>query len=368
MRSIALATLFFEKAKLFGSVLAVAAVVALVLLQTGLHTGFRRAASQVVNHAGGDVWVHMKGTRSFDDAQPIAPGHAFDTPCVKHVRRMVLDYAQHKRKDDRPVTVQVVGIDPMPVMPGREVPWALEKGSRAIADNAVVVDRLDAEELGVKATGDTLSLNGTEVRVGAFSHGVRPFTLTPYVFMQPEEANRVLHYETGTTTYFVLDATSEDCKKTLIASTFGDLRATATADFARATERRWVEDSGIGMLLRVGSLLSLFVGVLVLAQTLHALVTSHRKELATLKALGATTGQLLMFVGWQAGALSAAGGGLGLCTTFAVAKGLSASGVAVVFDAKTLATGLAGAILVTLLAALFAARPILRLDPTEVLG
>jgi len=366
MRNIALATLFFERAKLFGSVLAVAAVVTLVLLQTGLHSGFRRAASQVVRRTGGDVWVHQKGTRSFDDAQPIREGHVFDSACVTRVRRLVLDFAQQKRSDDTPVTVQVVGVD---ARPDREVPWELVEGqASAITDDVAAVDRLDAEELGVAHVGDTLTLNGVRVRVGAFTRGVRPFTLTPYVFLRPEGANRVLHYEPGTTTYYVLDVANEACKTKLLADTSGPLRATSAEDFARATERRWVEDSGIGAMLRVGSLLALFVGVLVLAQTLHALVSGHRKELATLKALGATTGELLAFVAWQAGALALLGGALGLGLAFGVARGLSASGIAVLLDGPTLAGGLGGALAVTFLAAMFAARPILRLDPTEVLA
>lgn len=366
MRTIALSTLFHERAKLVFAVLAVGAVVTLVLLQSGLYAGFRRAASQVVRHAGGDVWVHKSGTRSFDDAQPILSPPTFDPSCATHVRRVVLDFAQVKRKDDVPVGVQVVGVD---AVVGRELPWTLELGRAAdLTDDVVAVDRLDAEELGVAASGDVLEVNGEKVRVGAFSKGIRPFTLTPYVFLRPEGANRILHLPKGATTYFVLDTASAGCRERLVAGLPRDLRATLSEDFARATEKRWVEDSGIGIMLRVGALLSLFVGAIVLAQTLHALVASHRKELATLKALGATTGELLGFVAWQGAVLAGAGLALGVGVSFVVAEVLGATGISVVLDARTLGVGVVGAFVVTLFAGLFAARPVLSLDPTEVLA
>ncbi len=366
MRTIALATLFYERAKLAGAVLAVSAVVTLVLLQSGLYAGFRRAASQVVRRTGGAVWVHKKGSRAFDDAQSVIKAPVFDASCTKRVRRVVLDFAQVKRTDDTPVTVQIVGVDRAV---DREVPWGLVEGDNAtLSDKVVAVDKLDAEDLGVTKVGDTLTVNGVTLTVGAFTRGVRPFTLTPYVFLSPAGANAVLHLDPGTTTYFVVDTANEACTKKLLADTVGDLRATSTEDFARATERRWVEDSGIGIMLRVGSLLSLFVGAVVLAQTLHALVTGHRKELATLKALGATTGELLGFVAWQALMLALLGGALGLGVAIVVSKVLAASGVAVVLDAPTLVTGLGGALGVTFLASIVAAAPILRLDPTEVLS
>lgn len=366
MRTIALSTLFHERAKLVFAVLAVGAVVTLVLLQSGLYAGFRRAASQVVRRAGGDVWVHKSGTRSFDDAQPILVPPTLDPACATRVRRVVLDFAQVKRKDDVPVGVQVVGVDPVV---GRELPWNLEVGHAAdLTDEVVAVDRLDAEELGVAASGDVLEVNGEKVRVGAFSRGVRPFTLTPYVFLRPEGANKLLHLPKGATTYFVVDTASVACREKLVSGLPKELRATLSEDFARATEKRWVEDSGIGVMLRVGALLSLFVGAIVLAQTLHALVASHRKELATLKALGATTGELLGFVAWQGCVLAGAGLAVGLVASFATAAALGQMGIAVVLDAGTLATGVVGALVVTLLAGLFAARPVLSLDPTEVLA
>lgn len=366
MRTIALATLFHERKKLVGSVLAVAAVVTLVLLQAGLHRGFRRSASQIVRRVGGDAWVHQKGTRTFDDAQPIAPTAALDTACVTHERRVVVDFAQAKRKDDVPVSVEVVGIEPRA---GHEVPWDVVEGDPSrISDTVVAVDRLDAEELGVSAIGDALVVNGVSLTVGAFTRGVRPFTLTPYVFVRPEGANRILRLPPGTSTYRVVDVARAGCLDRAVAAVSADLRATASADFARATERRWVEDSGIGLMLLVGAALSLFVGALVLAQTLHALVTDHKKELATLAALGSTPRELSAFVAWQAAVLALLGGGLGAAVAFGLAHALVSSGVAVVLDGAALALGLGGALVVVTLASFFAARPIFALDPTEVLS
>lgn len=366
MRIVALATLFHERGKLLGAVLAVSAVVTLVLLQSGLYAGFRRSAAQVVRKTGGDVWVHAKGTRTFDDAQPIESAPSFDASCTEHVRRVVVDFAQQKRADDVPVGVQVIGADDLP---GRPMPWSTEEGSSAdVHDDRVAVDRLDAEELGVGKLGDGLTVNGRKLEVRAFTRDVRPFTLTPYVFTRPEKAAEILRLAPGTVTYYVVDTKSASCTDKLVATPPSGLAATRARAFAEATERRWVEDSGIGTMLRAGCILSLFVGTLVLAQTLHALVTGHRKELATLKALGATTTELVSFVAWQAAVLATGGGLLGTAVALAVAHGLAGSGIAVVLDATTLATGLGGALLVTALASAFAARPVLALDPTEVLA
>ncbi len=100
-----------------------------------------------------------------------------------------------------------------------------------------------------------------------------------------------------------------------------DLIAVRTEDFQQLTEDYWVAGSGAGTAIGFSALLGLVVGVVIVGQTLYAVTREHLRELATLKAIGASDREIVGFVAWQAALLALLGGGIGLVLTLAVRSG-----------------------------------------------
>src|SRR5205823_5692141 len=71
-----------------------------------------------------------------------------------------------------------------------------------------------------------------------------------------------------------------------------ELKVWTRSEFRKMTEDYWVEGSGAGIALGLSAILGVVVGFVIVGQTLYTLTKEHLKELATLKAIGATGAEL----------------------------------------------------------------------------
>ena len=62
------------------------------------------------------------------------------------------------------------------------------------------------------------------------------------------------------------------------------------------TQNYWVFGTGAGTTTLMGAILGLLVGIVVVAQTIYAATIDHLKEFGTLKAMGATNGQIYQVI------------------------------------------------------------------------
>ena len=128
--------------------------------------------------------------------------------------------------------------------------------------------------------------------------------------------------------------------------------------------------------LTIFGLIALLVGTFVISNTFSILVAQRTKELALLRALGASRAQVLGSVLLEAGVVGAVAAVLGLFGGLLMAKGttagMSAAGVALptqrlVVEADTIVLSLAIGIAVTMLASLFPAIRATRVPPLAAL-
>jgi putative ABC transport system permease protein len=234
----------------------------------------------------------------------------------------------------------------------------------------VAVDVGDLRKLQIDRdpVGATLDLNGVTAYIVGLSAGVRSFTLTPYVFASADTARRVLRMKRDQASYWVADLRDPRCADDVVRAVRAhpDLDAHTAARFAEMTQDYWVAGSGAGAALGFSALLGLVVGVVIVGQTLYAVTREHLRELATLKAVGASDIEITGFVAWQALFLAGVGGALGLANTWVVRGAIDSVGISVELSPAVLGVGAGAVALMCALASLWSVRAVLTLEAAEV--
>lgn len=372
MLRIALQSLAHDRGKLVASLAGVAFAATLVFAQVGLYAGFLQSSSAVIRQVGGDVWVMAKGTAVVDNGERLSAGSreiAAAHPCVERVRGLVLSFQALRKPNGSLEAVQVVGFEPHP---RHVLPWAMARGlpQDLHAPMRVAVDRLDVDKLAIDGdpVGAELGIGNESVRVAAVTDGIRAFTLAPYVFAELDTARRLAMLGADQVFYWVLDLARPECASDVVASVgrHPDLVARPTDEFREMTEEYWVAGSGAGTALGFSALLGLVVGVVIVGQTLYAVTKEHLRELATLKAIGASPAEIVSFVAWQAAFLALIGGGLGLAMAFGVQSWAIEVGLTIVLSGPVLAVGCTAVLAMCAIASLWSVRAVLALEAAEV--
>ncbi len=379
MRHIALRSLLFDRGKLLGALAGVAFATVLLLLQIGIYQGFISTASALIDHMGGDLWVMAHGTEVIDNGEPLSAGarSIVTTPsCVTRARGVILSFGAVRKPGDALDGVQIVGFEPSDPSYARAaplIPWELARGlpSDLHAPLRVSVDTTDLAKLHLPENpiGSQIQVNGRAVYIAAVTRGIRSFALTPFLFMELPTARRLLNLADGQAHYWVLDLRDRSCAAATIreiSSRAPDLDVRTVDDFRLRTQDFWVKGSGAGTALGFSALLGLVVGTVIVAQTLYALTREHEKELATLKAVGASAFELASFVGWQAVFLAVVGGLSGGAIAFATQRSLIRAGLTVVLDTEVVVVATVSVILMCAVASLASIRRVLTLEAVEV--
>jgi putative ABC transport system permease protein len=326
----------------------------------------------VISRVGGDLWVMARGTALVDFADPLSPGVGDivrAAPCVERARPVIFSWASIRKPSGGIDNVQLIAAEPRL---GRALPWSLADGlpSDLRAPMRIAVDAADLArlELPARAIGSPVELQDRTVYIGVVTRGIRSFTVVPYLFADPHEARRILGLADGQATFWAIDLERADCVPAVRANLerHVDLAVRDRGEFEAMTSHYWVIGSGAGATLAFAALLGLIVGLVVVGQTLYSLTESRSRELATLKAMGASGRELAAFVLWQAGFLSIVGGAIGLGWAFGLKLLVLQIGLTVVLDATVIGAGLGAIVGMCALASLVSVRSIYKLEAAKV--
>lgn len=372
MLEVALRSLIHDRGKLIGSVAGVALATTLLLVQIGLFVGLLSTASQLIHRAGGDVWVMSRGTEVLDNGELLSAGsraRLAEQRCVERVRGVLFAVAPMRKPSGALDYVQIVAVEGAGPPP---IPWNLERGliRDLEAPMRVAVDEHDLGKLQLHGDpiGGEIEVNGQTAYVAGITHGIRSFALYPYLFTHIDNARRLAGAAEDQAQYWVADLERPGCAAEVIAalSAEPDLDARTSQDFAALTEAYWVFGSGAGAALAFSAVFCLVIGVVIVGQTLYAITREHLKELATLKAMGASRRELIGFVAWQASFLALVGGALGLAMALGLQDLLSSEGIAIVLSPAVLALSGSAVLSMCALASVPSARKVLTVEAAEV--
>jgi putative ABC transport system permease protein len=292
MPPLARRNLFHDKVRLAVTLTGVAFAVALIIVELGLFAGFIETTSNLIDHAGADLWVTSRNLPYLEQGSAMSErklNQVRDVSGVADAQKLVAHWTQWKRKDGGQESVDVVGFNLEGAM-GR--PWNLAKGR--IEDltypDAVMIDELYKKKLGVTEIGEAFEINGHRARVVGFTRGIRSFTTSPYVFTSFKNALNYTGLREDQTMFILVKvgpaAGLEQVRRGILERVPG-IDVLSRAELSRRTHVYWIFTTGAGVAVLMAAVLGLVVGFVVVAQTIYATTMDHLREYGTLKAMGA---------------------------------------------------------------------------------
>lgn len=305
MASLAIKNLIHDKVRLAVTLVGIIFSVVLSSIQLGLFVGFQRATADIIAHSNADIWISSRNLSNLENGIPIAESKLYQVLAVEGVERAtkhLVQFGTWKKPDGGEEGVMIIGFDLEGGMGG---PWNLTEGS--IEDlrepNAVIVDELYKEKLGVTRVGETVEIRGHKAKIVGFTRGIRTFTTSPAVFTRFKNSQNYFGIGEDQTVYILVKAkpgvVPEDLRSR-IAANVQDIDVLTNEEFKVKQQNYWMFGTGAGITVLIAAGLGLLVGVVVVAQTIYSATVDHIREYGTLKAMGATNFYLYRVIITQA--------------------------------------------------------------------
>ena len=334
MPPLAQRNLFHDKVRLTVTLTGIVFAVVLIVVELGLFVGFTVTTSGLVDHSNADLWVTSKHVPYVELGVPFSERKLYQVravPGVAEAQKIVSRWSQWKRADGREESVQIVGINPDSVM---EQPWNLVQGS--VQDlkqpDAVIMDDMYKDKLAVHHLGEVFEINGRRARVVGFTHGIRSFTTSPYVFTTFKRAQEYVKLPEDQTIFVLVKlvpgANVEQVRRDILGSV-QNVEVFTSHEFSRMTQIYWMFTTGAGVAVLLAALLGLVVGFVVVAQTIYATTMDHLREYGTLKAMGAPNSYVYKVIIKQAAMSAVIGYVLGMIVSAFVVRASQSGGAAI---------------------------------------
>lgn len=373
MWSVALKALLADRGKLCTALIGVVFSVVLVAVQGGLFLGLLGKAGMLVDCCDADIWVGHYRIHNVDFPRDIPRRwvqRVRAVPGVRDARPYLLGFTEMTLPGGGFETVLVVGVDRASRLGAA---WNYRDGTPAaiLANDGIVVDLCEADKLDDPAVGELREVGRTRARVVARTEGIMNFLVTPYVFTTYDRALRFLQKPADRCSYILVQLTPEADPQRVCAAIKARLpgaEAFERDEYSRVSVNFWMTRTGLGISFGAATLLGLFVGLVMVAQTLYALVLDRLPEYGTLKAIGATEAQVYGLLLSQAAALALLGSALGLAAV-AVIQARFSTPKAPIIVPWWLSLGSCGLVLlICLVSSLLPYLRIRRVDPVMVLS
>jgi len=337
MPPLAQRNLFHDKVRLTVTLTGIVFAVVLIVVELGLFVGFTVTTSGLVDHSNADLWVTSKHVPYVELGVPFSERKLYQVravPGVAEAQKIVSRWSQWKRADGREESVQIVGINPDSVM---EQPWNLVQGN--VQDlkqpDAVIMDDMYKDKLAVHHLGEVFEINGRRARVVGFTHGIRSFTTSPYVFTTFKRAQEYVKLPEDQTIFVLVKlvpgANVEQVRRD-ISGSVQNVEVFTSHQFSRMTQIYWMFTTGAGVAVLLAALLGLVVGFVVVAQTIYATTMDHLREYGTLKAMGAPNSYVYKVIIKQAAMSAVIGYVLGMIVSAFVVRASQSGGAAILLS------------------------------------
>jgi putative ABC transport system permease protein len=371
MPPLAQRNLFHDKVRLTVTLTGIVFSVVLIVVQLGLFIGFTTATSNLIDHSGADLWITSKNVPYVEQGVAFSERKLNQVRAVEGVadaQKIIARWTQWKRHDGGQDSVQIVGIN---VDDRLERPWNVVEGrvEDLKSPDAVILDELYKQKLGVTRVGEVFEVGGHRARVVGFTRGIRSFTTSPYVFTTFKNAQNYTGLREDQTMFILVKlAPGGDLQRVRreLLEHVTDVEVFTTAQFSRMTTFYWMFTTGAGVAVLIAAALGLVVGFVVVAQTIYATTVDHIREFGTLKAMGAPNRYVYKVIMKQAAISAVIGYVLGMIVSAFVVNASQKGGAAILMP-TSMAVGMFFLTLTMCVgAALVSINKVTRIDPAMV--
>jgi putative ABC transport system permease protein len=380
----------------------IAFAVALIAIQLGIFNGFVKSAGLLVEESSADIWVAAQELRyieltlalPYDDVRK-----ALAVDGVERAEPMVVRTSVFKGPEHRIELIRVVGFDPDGQLfrPGAVSDADVRK---LHGSDTILVDKANLPGLNLHGIGDTGVIGPANVRLVALTQGTQPIVSAAFIYTSMQNQRTLLQSATASLTQSVAvlamslalgggasqpsgalsptDEISYILIKTKPGTDLGAVqrrleaalpgtRAFSKAEIADLNAAYWKQRTGIGFILGLGALVGAIVGMVVVGQILYTSVAEHVKEYGTMKAMGAPDSMLYRIVAAQAMLMAVIGFVPGIALAYWVsAYAMAHKGTLIELTPSTDALVFGVALLMCVVAAMFAMQRVTRVDPFVV--
>lgn len=282
MALLARRNLFHDRIRFVVTLTGIVFALVLIIVQFGLFLGFTTTTSNNVDHSKADLWVVFHGVGYFDTGRMFSERKYYEvlaTPGVLQAEKYIQNFAYWKKPDGGVENVQVIGFH---AGSGLGEPWNIVQGSVSDVkqEDGVIVDELYREKLGVSKIGDHVEIGDHRARVVGFTHGIRSFTTSPFVYTSFKNALNYTRPEStqDQLTYILIKVapgfTPSQVQRNLLGRVT-DVEVYTRGEFSQRTRFYWMFTTGAGLAVLTAALMGLVVGVAVVAQTIYAATMDH---------------------------------------------------------------------------------------------
>ena len=373
MALLARRNLFHDRIRFAVTLTGIVFALVLIIIQFGLFLGFTTTTSNNIDHSHADLWIVFHGVGYFDTGRMFSERKFYEvlsTPGVQQAEKYIQNFAYWKKPDGGVENVQVIGFRPGS---GLGEPWNVVQGDALDVklEDGVIVDDLYKAKLGVRNIGDRVEIGDHRARVVGFTHGIRSFTTSPFVYTSFKNSlnyTRPQAHEDQLAYILVRAAPGfppSEVQKSL-RQRLTDVDVYTGEEFSRRTRFYWMFTTGAGLAVLTAALMGLVVGVAVVAQTIYAATMDRIREYGTLKAIGATNRYLYRVLIEQAVWSAVLGYGLAMFLAHFIVQGSEKGGALILVPLPMKIGMLFLAVFMCIVAALVSINKVTHIDPAMV--
>lgn len=297
--SLALSTLIFEWRRYLAAMISLAVAGVLMLALSAMFVGILQSFTATIDRSRGQLIVLASDAKSLAGSGGDMPARVmpliYRHPEVTDVADLANDfgrfYAPGSAEADN---TNILVIDTSPDAVTLPNDFTDEMRNVLATPFNVAVDKSALKQLGVKL-GDLASLNGRTVRIALILSGYENSQFANLVMSRQtyRQMGRFNDDRLGLLMVRIKDPRQADrVRDELNAMADGQYRAWTKPELSEATVRDAMSEGLLAIILGFMSVIGFFIGTVITWQTLRGAILANIKEFASLRALGASMGNL----------------------------------------------------------------------------
>jgi putative ABC transport system permease protein len=362
---------FHDKMKFTAAMIGVVFAVLLSNQQAATFLGLVHRNLMFVDNAGADLWIMPGATEILQPGKMMSSSpldQARGTPGVAWAEPILYGGATVSLPQGGSEQVQLVGAR-APMFKGG--PFNLVAGSAQALEqpDAMIFEDSDRQKLGGINLGSVREVNGRRVQVVGFTWGLVPLGPASYAFAEFDLARELLHTDRDQSSFILVGvqpgadvhAVEEELRRRM-----PEERVATRDEFHASLLAYTIFKTPIGIVLGSSSAVGLLVGFIMVALTMFSAVIDNLREFGTLKALGATTFDLVRLLWTQAIVYGVLGAFVGVALVSRIASAARSAQLAMQLPPALLGVTFVVAIVMCVLASSIAVLRVRALEPAMV--